>query len=94
MSHLVERVRDAISSDRFVFSDHADEALAVRGVRGWQVLEAMDRAKLLGEFPRSRPNPKVEFEILLPDGTEAKAVWSWLGTSGTAKLVTVHFFDR
>ena len=30
----------------------------------------------------------------LPDGLEFKAVWSLLGQSGVAKLVTVHFFDR
>jgi len=40
------------------------------------------------------PNPQVEVSELLPDGTEFKAVWSLLRTSGVAKLVTVHFFDE
>lgn len=31
---------------------------------------------------------------MLADGTEFKAVWSYLQQSGVAKLVTVHFFDE
>jgi hypothetical protein len=30
---------------------------------------------------------------MLPDGTEFKAVWSFLAASNVAKLVTVHSFD-
>jgi hypothetical protein len=40
------------------------------------------------------PNPAVEVRETLPDGSEFKAVWSHLRTSGVAKLVTVHFFDE
>jgi len=40
------------------------------------------------------PNPAVEVRETLPDGTEFKAVWSYLRQSGVAKLVTVHFFDE
>jgi hypothetical protein len=28
------------------------------------------------------------------DGTDIKAVWSYIATAGIAKLVTVHFFDE
>lgn len=37
--------------------------------------------------------PPVEIREAMPDGTEFKAVWSYLRQSGVAKLVTVHFFD-
>ena len=40
------------------------------------------------------PNPAVEVRELLPEGTEFKAVWSYLRQSDVAELVTVHFFDR
>jgi hypothetical protein len=36
----------------------------------------------------------VEVREVLPDGTEFKAIWSYLPQSGVAKLVTVHFFGR
>ncbi len=31
---------------------------------------------------------------MLPDGTDFKAVWSYMAQAGVAKLVTVHFFNR
>ena len=54
----------------------------------------MDEAGLIAEDESAIPNPKVEVSELLPDGTEFKAVWLLLRTSGVAKLVTVHFFDE
>jgi hypothetical protein len=43
---------------------------------------------------KASPDPSVEVRETLPDGTEFKAVWSFLRRSGVAKLVTVHFFDE
>jgi len=60
----------------------------------WQAVAALADGELIAEKPRSRPNPSVELRESLPDGTEFKAVWSFLRQSGVAKLVTVHFFDR
>ena len=54
----------------------------------------MDDGELLAERPDAPPNPAVEVRESLPDGTEFKAVWSYLRSSGAAKLVTVHFFDE
>jgi len=49
---------------------------------------------LLLERPDDKPNPAIEVQESLPDGTECKVVWSHLRRSGVAKLVTVHFFDE
>ena len=54
----------------------------------------MEDATLIVERSDATPNPAVEVRECLPDGTEFKAVWSYLRQSGVAKLVTVHFFDR
>ena len=60
----------------------------------WQAVAGLDDGELLVERPNASPNPTVEVRQTLPDGTEYKAVWSYLKRSGVAKLVTVHFFDR
>lgn len=91
---VTANIWEALAAGSFVFSDHADNMLAERGIPHWQIIQGMEQAEELGEYPQARPNPKAEFEILLPDGTPAKAVWSWLAISGVAKLVTVHFFDQ
>ena len=54
----------------------------------------LDEGHMLIERPSASPNPAVEVEQVLPDGTQFKAVWSLLKRSGVAKLVTVHFFDE
>jgi hypothetical protein len=64
------------------------------GIMEWQVVDGLDEGQLLAERPKAKPNPAVEVREALPDGTACKAVWSLLRTSGVAKLVTVHFFDR
>jgi len=60
----------------------------------WQVVAGLDDSELIAERPGATPNLTVEVRESLPDGTEIKAVWSYLRQSGVAKLVTVHFFDR
>ncbi len=60
----------------------------------WQAVASLQDSELITQRPSSKPNPSVEVRSELPDGTEFKAVWSHLRSSGVAKLVTVHFFDR
>ena len=60
----------------------------------WQVVVGLEDGQLIAERPGATPNPAVEVREFLPDGTEFKAVWSYLRQSDVAKLVTVHFFDR
>lgn len=60
----------------------------------WQVVAGVAEGELIAERPDASPNAAVEVRESLPDGTEFKAVWSYLQQSGVAKLVTVHFFDE
>ena len=60
----------------------------------WQAVAGLSDASLLIERADARPNPAVEVRESLPDGTDFKAVWSYLPRIRAAKLVTVHFFDR
>ncbi|MDI6447730.1 hypothetical protein [Anaerobaca lacustris] len=48
---------------------------------------------MIRERADDTPNPAVEMQEKLPDGTAFKAAWFHLKRSGVAKLVTVHFFD-
>lgn len=60
----------------------------------WQAVDGLVDAELLLTDWDAIPNPKVEVVQMLPDGTEFKAVWSYLSEAGVAKLVTVHFFHE
>jgi len=60
----------------------------------WQAITGLGDGRLIAEREDASPNPTVEVRESLPDGTEFKAVWSYLRQSDVAKLVTVHFFDR
>jgi hypothetical protein len=94
MTDLVEKIRDAISDDRFLVSRHASRRLRERGATAWQVIDAT----LMGRAHRiqvdAEPNPKVLFQLLLADGSEWTAVWSWLGHNKTAKLVPVYLTEQ
>ncbi|MCG8583106.1 MAG: DUF4258 domain-containing protein [Pirellulales bacterium] len=72
---------------------HAIERLEERGILEWQVVVGLDDGESIDEWPDALPNPKIEVEQTLPDGTQVKAVWSYLAESQAAKLVTVHYFD-
>ena len=93
MGQLFETIRQLVAEGNYVVGQHASERLEERGLLEWQAVAGMDDAELIAEDLLATPNPKVEVSALLPDGTEFKAVWSLLRTSGVAKLVTVHFFD-
>ena len=93
MGSLFDTLRQIVADGKHVVGQHASERLDERGILEWQVVAGLDDGKLLIERPGARPNPAIEVSELLPDGTEIKAVWSYLQKSGVAKLVTVHFLE-
>lgn len=93
MGALFDKIRVAVENDRFVVGWHADQRCEERGVTPWQLAVDLAEARLLRERPASRPNPSVVVAELLPDGTEARVVWSWLEVTERAKLITVFFQD-
>lgn len=94
MSQLFEKICRLVLEGKYVIGQHASERLEERGIMEWQVVAELELSILLLEKPDASPNPAVEVRETLPDGTEFKAVWSYLTQSGVSKLVTVHFFDR
>lgn len=93
MGELFDRIRLAVEEDRVVIGNHADNRLRERRIPVWQVVAGIHEAHLIAERLQSKPNPSIEVEQLLPDGTAVKAVWSWLRYNEHAKLVTVHYYD-
>lgn len=76
-----------------VIGYHANWRLRKRGIPAWQAVAGLGGARLLRERPRDRPNPVIEVEQLLADGTPIKAVWAWMKADEAAKLLTVHYLD-
>jgi len=93
MGPLFATIQNLVAEGRYIVGQHAAERLEERGIMEWQAVAGLEASELLVEQPRSKPNPAIEVTEFLPDGTEFKAVWSYLAESGVAKLVTVHFFD-
>jgi hypothetical protein len=94
MGQLFETIRRLVASEMYVVGQHAAERLEERGLLEWQVVVGLDDGELMSERPNDVPNPTVEVRQCLPDGTEYKAVWSYLRSSGVAKLVTAHSIDE
>jgi hypothetical protein len=88
---LVETIKLAVREGQFLVSVHARERLAERGVRLWQVEAGLETAAIKEIRPDDEPNPSIVVETILPDGTPATAIWSWMAVSQQAKLVTVYF---
>lgn len=93
MASHFDTIRQLVNDEKYVVGQHASERLEERGIMEWQAVAGLADGVLMLECPDAKPNPTVEVLEELPDGTEFKAVWSYLSTSGVAKLVTVHFFD-
>lgn len=89
--NLFDSIKAAVRDGRYLVSVHARQRLAERKVRLWQIESGIDDAELIEERPDDEPNPSVVVDQLLPDGAQVTVVWSWLGTSGNAKLVTIYF---
>ena len=94
MGKLFDTIRRLVAEEKYVVGEHAVQRLEERNILEWQVVSGLEDGTLLLERPKDEPNPIVEVQERLPDGTEFKAVWSCLSRSGVAKLVTVHFFDE
>ena len=94
MGKLFDEIRSCVAEGRYVVGQHASERLGELGILEGQAAVGLGVGEHLVERPRDKPNPAVEVQETLPDGTNFKAVWSFLRTSGVAKLVTVHFFDE
>ncbi len=94
MGRLFETIHRLVAEEKYVVGEHAVQRLDERGILEWQAVLGLEDGRLLVERPNDKPNPAIEVRERLPDGTEFKAVWSYLRRSGVAKLVTVHFFDE
>jgi hypothetical protein len=94
MATLFDTILTFVENEYYVIGIHASERLEERGIMEWQAVAGVRNGVLIRENPKAKPNPTVENLETLPDGTEFKAVWSWLRTSNVAKLVTVHFLDK
>lgn len=94
MSDLFNQIRTAVAQRRYLIGLHAGNQLDERGIPDWQVVGGVPEGLLLRERPHDKPNPAVEVQQILPDGTFVKTVWSWLPRQKVAKLVTVHYLDR
>lgn len=94
MGELFQTLRDLVAKDQYVIGMHAMERLEERDIMEWQAVAGLADAELLVERADAVPNPAIEVRETLPDGSEFKAIWSYLRQSQVAKLVTVHFFDR
>ena len=94
MGKLLDTIRLLVAEEKYIIGEHAVLRLEERGILEWQAVFGLEDGALLLERPDDKPNPAVEVQERLPDGTEFKAVWSYLSRSGVAKLVTVHFFDE
>jgi len=94
MGELFRTIRQLVSEEKYLVGEHASERLEERGIIEWQAVAGLTEGQLLRERLDAEPNPAIEVQETLPDGTEFKAVWSHLRQAGVAKLVTVHFFDR
>ena len=93
MARLFDTIRQLVADEKYLIGEHAAERLEERGIMEWQVVDGMGEGQLIVERSRGKPFPAVEVRIMLPDGTDCKAVRSYLKQSGVAKLVTVHFFE-
>ena len=91
---LFQKLKTLVLEERYVIGQHASERLEERGIMEWQAVVGLANGVLLKERLDAQPNPVIEVSQILEDGTRVKAVWSYLGKSGFAKLVTVHYFDE
>ena len=94
MGKLFNAIQALVAEENYVIGEHASERLEERGIMEWQAVVGLEDGDLLVERITASPNPVVEVRECMPDGTEFKAIWSYLAKSGVAKLVTVHFFDE
>ena len=91
---LFEIIRGLVATGRYVVGQHAAERLEERGILEWQAVDGIETGTLLSERLDTLPHPTVEVRETLADGTEVKAVWSYIASANITKLVTIHFFDR
>lgn len=94
MGTLFDTIQQLVAEEKYLIGLHASERLNERGIMEWQAVAGLIDGVLLVERSNALPNPVVEVRETLPDGTEFKAVWSYLPRNGVAKLVTIHFFDQ
>jgi len=94
MESLNDTIRRLVKEEKYIVGQHASERLEERGIMEWQAVEGLIDGVLLAERLHASPNPTIEVREMLPDGTDFKAVWSYIAQIGVAKLVTVHFFNR
>jgi hypothetical protein len=94
MGQLFDSIRSLVLKGSYVIGEHAVERLEERGILEWQVVDGIEYGLLLVERISDLPNPSVEVQQLLADGTAIRAIWSHLKYADFAKLVTVYYSEK
>ena len=74
MGVLFDKSRQLVDEEKYVVGEHASERLEERGILEWHAVAGLSDGALLAETTNATPNPKIEVQQTLPDGTEVKAV--------------------
>ena len=90
MAQLFDAIQQLIRERKYVVSVHAGERLKQRRFIERQVVVGTLHGTLMLECPNASPNPTVEVCVILRNGTQCKAVWSYNAQHDKAVLVTVH----
>lgn len=94
MPALFDTIQRLVATGQYLIGQHATERLKERDMLEWQIVDGIDSARLISERPKTEPNPTIQAEQQLADGTPVVVVWAYMRAINTAKLVTVHFFDE
>lgn len=90
MRSLHDKIAAAIRRGRVVLSIHADNRLHERQIVRWQVVEGFEAGEVIQSHATTKPNPSVLVRQVLADGTHVVAVWAYVESIRSAKLVTVY----
>ncbi len=93
MAQLSDAILQLIAQERYLIGIHAANMLEERGIMEWLVVAGVADGRILSERPTTQPNPTIEIDQTLADGTRCKTVWARVVRNNIAKLVTVHFYD-
>ena len=90
---LVDAIRQAVAAGRWGLSSHAKKRIEQRGIVSWQLEAGLEGGSVTDVRPTDEPNPSIEVEQELADGTRVNVAWSYVILYDEALVVTAHFFD-
>jgi len=90
MVHLIEKIRNAISEEKVIFTEHGKDEADNDNLNFMMIFESVYAGEIIENYPLDRPYPSCLIYGRTKENVPVHSVWGYNQETGYTVLITVY----